>query len=575
MDGGRRLVRCAVYTRKSSEHGLEQDFNSLAAQREAAEAYILSQRHEGWRLVKTRYDDGGISGGTLERPGLQRLLADIDARRIDVVVVYKVDRLTRSLADFAKLVESFERYGVSFVSVTQQFNTTTSMGRLTLNVLLSFAQFEREIAGERIRDKFAASRRKGIWMGGHPPLGYDIHDRKLVVNDTEAAQVCRIFDLFGRLGCVAKVKAVLDAEGCRSKVRVSTNGRTYGGKPLSRGALYHILKNRLYRGEVNHKGIWYPGDHPAIVSAELWTNAQEILAGHRTDRVYGTRQAAPSLLKGLLFDDAGNRMSPSHARRHGRRYLYYVSQALLQHRPQAAGSVARLPAHAIEVAVTDRIARLLSDPDRLALQLGISDPASRETLVRMGQANSAAEPDRTQAVARAMVRAVVTKVIVGRDRITIVLARAALLAHLLDRRAGETSGQEKRGGEPDSDEPDTIELTETVTWRRRGRVTSLELPADGRGADPAPNDALVKAIARGHVWAQKLVSGEIGSVKALGELVGLPERYVSRMLRLGFLAPALVQAILDGRLGSNLKLPVLDNLPLRWADQRRHLGLTS
>jgi len=380
MEGGRRLVRCAVYTRKSSEHGLEQDFNSLEAQREAAEAYILSQRHEGWRLVKTRYDDGGLSGGTLERPGLQRLLADIEARRIDVVVVYKVDRLTRSLADFAKLVESFERHGVSFVSVTQQFNTTSSMGRLTLNVLLSFAQFEHEIAGERIRDKFAASRKKGMWMGGHPPLGYDIQDRKLVVNAREADSVRRIFDLFCQLGCVAKLKATLDVAGMRSKARVSDTGRRYGGKPHSRGSLYHILKNRIYRGEVNHKGTWYPGDHAPIVSAELWTRAQEILAGHRMDRVHEGRQAAPSLLKGLLFDDAGNRMSPSHARRHGRRYLYYVSQALLQHRPQAAGSVARLPAHEIEEAVMDRIARLLSDPAKLIARLGISDSQTREAV---------------------------------------------------------------------------------------------------------------------------------------------------------------------------------------------------
>jgi len=268
-------------------------------------------------------------------------------------------------------------------------------------------------------------------------------------------------------------------------------------------------------------------------------------------------------------------LSPSHARRHGRRYLYYVSQALLQHRPQAAGSIARLPAHAVEVAVTGGIARFLSDPDRLALQLGISDPASREALVRTCQSNNGPEKDRAQAAARAMVRAVVVKVIVGQNRLTISLARAALLARLLGPGAGETSDEDKKAVEPGTVEPDTMELVASVAWRRRGRQTSLVLPADGRGADPVPNDALVKAIARGHVWAQKLMTGEIGSMKALGELFGLPERYVSRMLRLGFLAPALVQAILDGRLGSNVKLQAFADLPLRWADQGRHLGLSS
>src|SRR5437660_5252847 len=256
----RKILRCAVYTRKSSEHGLEQDFNSLDAQREAAEAYIKSQAHEGWRLVKGRYDDGGLSGGTLERPALQSLLNDIRAHKVDVVMVYKVDRLTRSLADFAKLVELFEAHGVSFVAVTQQFNTTTSMGRLTLNVLLSFAQFERELASERIRDKFAASRRKGMWMGGTIPLGYDVKDRKLVVNAHEANRVCLIFRQYLSLGCVSKLRVDLDRQGVRSKQRILTSGRVLGGCCFDRGALYHLLRNRIYRGEVVHKGVAYPGE---------------------------------------------------------------------------------------------------------------------------------------------------------------------------------------------------------------------------------------------------------------------------------------------------------------------------
>src|SRR5438132_9259030 len=265
MGSERRTLRCAIYTRKSSEHGLEQDFNSLDAQREAAEAYIKSQAHEGWRLVKTHYDDGGISGGTLERPALQSLLAHIQARKIDIVVVYKVDRLTRSLADFAKLVELFEAHGVSFVAVTQQFNTTTSMGRLTLNVLLSFAQFERELAGERIRDKFAASRAKGMWMGGTIPLGYDLKDRKLVINAEEAARVRLIFKRYLALGCVSQLQDDLQQRGVLSKQRILTSGRVLGGCSLGRGALYHLLQNRIYLGEVVHKGVSYPGEQQRII----------------------------------------------------------------------------------------------------------------------------------------------------------------------------------------------------------------------------------------------------------------------------------------------------------------------
>src|SRR5436190_12385052 len=270
----RKILRCAVYTRKSSEHGLEQDFNSLDAQREAGEAFVKSQAHEGWRCLRTHYDDGGLSGGTLERPALQSLLTDIGARKVDVVVVYKVDRLTRSLADFAKLVELFEAHGVSFVAITQQFNTTTSMGRLTLNVLLSFAQFEREVAGERIRDKFAASRRKGMWMGGTVPLGYDVKDRKLVVNEAEAETVRLIFRRYLAVGCVSKLQIDLDRKGIRSKKRILTSGQVLGGCSFGRGALYHLLRNRIYRGEVMHKGIAYPGEHEAIVEEQLWNAAE-------------------------------------------------------------------------------------------------------------------------------------------------------------------------------------------------------------------------------------------------------------------------------------------------------------
>src|SRR5712692_2621243 len=319
-------TRCAIYTRKSSEEGLEQSFNSLDAQREACTAYIASQRHEGWKLVNTHYDDGGYSGGTLERPALTQLLADIDSGRIDTVVVYKVDRLTRSLADFAKIVEIFDAKGVSFVSVTQQFNTTTSMGRLTLNVLLSFAQFEREVTGERIRDKIAASKRKGIWMGGVPPLGYAVRDRKLIVVESEAETVRHIFRRYAALGSVRLLTAELEADGIAGKSWTSASGRSWGGKPIGRGALYVMLQNRIYRGETVHKNETYPGEHQAIIDPALWSAVHARLSENTAERGAGIRVKNPSLLTGLLFDSEGHRMTPTHAVKKGTHYRYYVSR---------------------------------------------------------------------------------------------------------------------------------------------------------------------------------------------------------------------------------------------------------
>jgi len=302
-------VRCAIYTRKSSEEGLEQEFNSLLAQREACEAFITSQRHEGWVCLRTGYDDGGFSGATMGRPALQRLLADITAGRVDIVVVYKIDRLTRSLADFAKIVEILDARSASFVSVTQQFNTTTSMGRLTLNVLLSFAQFEREVIGERIRDKIAASKKKGMWMGGVPPLGYRVRDRKLVIVDSEAEIVRSIFRRYAELGSVRLLKAELEAQGRNSKSWTSAAGRVIGGRPFSRGALYLMLRNRSYRGEIVHQGQSHPGEHMPIIDQPLWDAVQMRLAGNTAKRNSGTRTQQPSLLAGMQFDAEGNRMT--------------------------------------------------------------------------------------------------------------------------------------------------------------------------------------------------------------------------------------------------------------------------
>jgi site-specific DNA recombinase len=346
--------RCAIYTRVSTDHGLEQEFNSLHAQREAAQAYIKSQAHEGWKPIRDHYDDGGFSGGSMERPALQKLLADIRERRIDIVVVYKVDRLTRSLTDFARLVELFDEHGVSFVSVTQSFNTTSSMGRLTLNVLLSFAQFEREVTGERIRDKIAASKQKGLWVGGVVPLGYQVKDRKLIVNEKEAELVASIHQLYLRLGSLSAVQRELRARGVTTRVRQLTSGRTIGGVALTNGPLLHILRNRVYLGEINHKERSYPGEHQPIIATELFDAVQRRL----DDNLRGRRlrhQASNALLLRKLFDDRGNRMTPSYAIKKGVRYRYYVSCVLAQGRKEEAGSVSRVAAEVVERIVVDAI----------------------------------------------------------------------------------------------------------------------------------------------------------------------------------------------------------------------------
>ena len=349
MTGERKRLRCAVYTRVSTDHGLEQEFNSLDAQREAARAYIKSQAHEGWTAVRDSFDDGGFSGGSLDRPALQLLLDAIRARRIDVVVVYKVDRLTRSLADFAKLVELFDAHGVSFVSVTQSFNTTTSMGRLTLNVLLSFAQFEREVTSERIRDKIAASKRRGLWVGGPVPLGYAARNKKLVVVEEEAERVRLIFQLYLELGSLGRLLPELRRRGVVTKRRELAGGRVIGGIPFTRGPLAYLLRNRFYLGEVVYRGKVSQGEHAAILEPELFAAVQERLAQQHHGFIRA-RAGSQALLLGRLFDDRGNRMSPTHANKQGVRYRYYVTCALAQGRPEAAGSVARVSAAASRAA---------------------------------------------------------------------------------------------------------------------------------------------------------------------------------------------------------------------------------
>ncbi|PWS35171.1 resolvase [Falsiroseomonas bella] len=374
-----RKLRCAVYTRKSSEEGLDMEFNSLDAQREACEAFIASQRAEGWVLVPGRYDDGGVSGGTLERPALRRMLADIERGLIDVIVCYKIDRLSRSLVDFTKLVEVFDANDVTFVSVTQSFNTTTSMGRLTLNILLSFAQFEREVIGERIRDKVAASRKRGMWMGGYVPLGYDVRQRKLVVNDAEAALVRRIFQGFVETESCTRLVQVLRAEGATTK----------RGRPLTKSDVYRILSNRVYLGEAVHKGTAYPGEHDAIVAQAQWDAVHAILQVSPRVRVNRTRNTTAPLLRGLIFDSDSRAMSPSHSRgRGGQIYRYYVSQAVLKGGATERPAIARLPAGEIEAAVVAQVRALLRQPEMVvgtwrAARTTASDVTEQEVLLAL------------------------------------------------------------------------------------------------------------------------------------------------------------------------------------------------
>jgi site-specific DNA recombinase len=535
---------CAVYTRKSSEEGLEQDFNSLDAQREAGTAYVRSQQHEGWRLLTAHYDDGGYSGGTLDRPALQRLLADIRAGKVQIVVVYKVDRLTRSLADFAKLIELFEAHGVSFVSVTQQFNTTTSMGRLMLNVLLSFAQFEREVTGERIRDKIAASKKKGLWMGGTPPLGYDARERKLIVNEIEAMLVQHIFRRYVELGTVAKLMVDLQAEGHRTKCYTSTSGRTFGGRTFSRGHLYRILSNRIYRGEVVHKDAAYPGEHPAIVELELWDRVQALLAANHHAARTDERSASPALLKGLIFDGAGDRMSPSHAVKQGQRYCYYISQAVLQDRVQEAGSIARLPARELEQVVTNAVFNALGKDER--------------TRVAAARLDGMGQRDRQQALRR-----VVRRVEISDSRIGVTMDPSAL---------------EKLDGvaRPDDngDGLTTIELPFDIVRRDNGArvlATGGSMPAVDSSAS-----ALVKAVARGYAWRQQLLNGSVRSTAEIARNEGITRRYVARLLRLGFLAPDIIAAILANRQPAHMTVDRLRGpIPFDWDEQRRLFGFVA
>jgi DNA invertase Pin-like site-specific DNA recombinase len=545
-----RSLRCAIYTRKSSEEGLDQAFNSLDAQREACAAYVESQRHEGWKLLPTHYDDGGYSGGNLERPALQQLLADVAEGKIDLIVVYKVDRLTRSLSDFAKLVEQLDAKNVSFVSVTQAFNTTTSMGRLTLNVLLSFAQFEREVTGERIRDKIAASKKKGMWMGGMIPLGYDVVDRKLVVNEAEAEQVRTIYRRYLKLGGVAKLADVLKAEGFRTRVRTARGGTTYGGCSPSNGALFKILTNPIYRGEVRHRDTRYPGQHEAIVPENLW-NAAQVLR-EKTRRAVSTLPKAQKKnpLLGLLTDEEGRKYKAVHTTKRHRRYRYYVAKAADDGTP---GN--RYPADELERHVAGCIETFLANTQKVldAVVEPTDDARSMEQAVaNLEVLKKECAYAQASAAWRGLLRGV--RIESRAMHVRIDHERVRLRLGFPESAAGRET---------------TIDLQQPLRLHRTAHELRLVIPSDGGLEESAKRDeSLVRFIAHGRHWYRQITSGEMPSIQAIAKAEGVTERYVARVLRGSLLAPDLMQKILDGRQPlSFTRRILLDPQDIRWTEQ--------
>lgn len=558
-------VRCAIYTRKSSDEGLEQSFNSLHAQREACAAYILSQASEGWTEIAEVYDDGGLSGGTLERPALQRLLADVAAGRIDIIVVYKVDRLTRSLLDFSRLVEAFDKAGTSFVSITQSFNTTTSMGRLTLNMLLSFAQFEREVTAERIRDKIAASKAKGMWMGGVPPVGYRPDGRSLAVVAEHADLVRHLFARYLALGAVRLLEAELKQARVRVPERTTTSGRPIGGGLFTRGQLYHLLKNVIYTGQIAHKDKVHPGQHPAIVDRDTFERAQALLASHVQGRRAGGPTSPPassspqtSPLAGRIVDGAGEPLLAVHANKGATRYRYYVSRDLHHGtggRDGGSRRGLRIPAREIESLVAERLAALFADPLLIAAEAWLDVPASRLGELDAHCRETKAELERRQSP---LLPRLVQQVRIGDAGVEIICAADAIAA---------------AAAMPlHADAPATLTLASSARITRSGHAIRL-VRGDGGGSGQAPDRALVRLILRARGWWATLRAEGIG-VTELAEREGVTRSYLCRVVRLAFLSPAVVEAILAGRQRVGVTVAALmpeDAVAPSWREQAQAL----
>ena len=539
-------LKCAIYTRKSTEEGLEQDFNSLDAQREACEAYIKSQQHEGWILVEKQYNDGGFSGGNLERPALKELFKDIENNKIDIVVVYKVDRLTRSLLDFAKIVELFDSHEASFVSVTQNFNTTTSMGRLTLNILLSFAQFEREVTGERIRDKIAASKKKGMWMGGRVPIGYIIQNKKLIVDKINAQKVIAIFKKYLELKSVPKLKEYLKDNNIKSNT----------DRFFEKGQLYHILQNKIYTGKVVHKGNVYEGEHIGIIDEDIFNSVQKLLLENSTENK--NKKSSNSLLAGRIFDDNGNRMSPSHSKTRDKKYRYYVSQAITKFNKEKAGTVSKLPAEEIEKFVIEEINAYFENITKI--QQYISDlPIEMQNNILAKLKTKSIFYDNSM-------QNIISKVTISKDFIEIILSSNKIKEFLhkianLDIIPTENSDN-------------YIEIKKNIkisTGNTKG--CKVLIIRKGEKSENKINETLVKVIVRSFYWHKLLISGKAQNTKDIQKLEKLKDNsYIKQVLNLRFLSPKIIDAILTGKQKEDLTITKLFSIKtLNWHEQEQIL----
>lgn len=526
-----KRIRCAIYTRKSSEEGLEQDFNSLDAQREACEAYIKSQMHEGWILIKKEYNDGGYSGGTMERPAFKELLEDIKNNKIDIVVVYKVDRLTRSLMDFSKIVEVFDKHKTSFVSITQQFNTTTSMGRLTLNMLLSFAQFEREVTGERIRDKIVASKKKGMWMGGCTPLGYKKENKKLVIEENDAQKVKLIFDKYLELKSVPKLKDWLEKENIRTK----------SDNLFFKGALYHMLSNKVYIGKIVHKDNVYDGEHSGIIDEITFERVQKLLYENKVDKICGTKCSSNSLLAGLIFDDNNNLMTPSHSTSHKRRYRYYVSQAIKKYSKLTAGSVSKIPAGEIEKLVILTTKELLQNKEQMQQILSVFDVNMQIKLIKTAKNIEDYENPK-------LIRSIVYKVVVS-DKSVEITYDVQNIKELLSIIS--------RGDEitliPQGKEIEPITITRSIKISQPSKTGNILILNAKESNALEPNPYLVNALVKSYYYHKQIQNGK--TIEDLQNEENLKDsKYIRNILNLKYISPELTEQILNGTQPENLSL---------------------
>jgi DNA invertase Pin-like site-specific DNA recombinase len=558
----RAQTRCAIYTRKSTEEGLDQEFNTLNAQREACAAYVLSQRHEGWTLLPDYYDDGGYSGGNMDRPGMKRLMADVRSGKVDVIVVYKVDRLTRALSDFARIVETLDEAGASFVSITQAFNTTTSMGRLTLNVLLSFAQFEREVISERVRDKIAASKRKGIWMGGTVPLGYDVVERKLVINEAEAEIIRHILCRYLELGSVRELQETLKAEGILTKVQTMRDGSTRGGVPFARGPLYHLLKNPIYIGSLPHKKLVYPGQHQRIVDQPLWNQVQQLLAENGANRQFGTNAANTSLLAGLIFDEHGHPLTPSHCKKGERRYRYYISTDRSGADQQRETKTLRLPAWEIERMVREGLGGLLANKGRLVADLVGAALTGEATLQAVdGMAATALRiPKMPVSELRKLLLRLDVNVAIRETAVEATYDTARLVQE-----------------QPSDGEPPCIRRATRRAFDlpgqlvRRGQEIRLVFPSSAGAQETRRDPRLVALLVKGQAARRQLQEDP----SLAGPAAAARRAHLSRLARASYLAPVIVTAIYEGRQPQSLTARTIlraKEIPLDWDEQRRQLG---